>query len=228
MQQQCGRAPTGGACSSSWRSPWAARPPRPWFSCTALALEQIRRRAIPACPGARAWSRRLRSRSGCCSRAGKLLSWRAFFRVSEILLLLLAGGLLVSRHRKADRAGGAARRWSTALGLHRAARRFGRVGRLRRGAHRLSRAAGAAAGALPCRLSGSLVTVFAARSARRVAPARSTHARGQASHAGPGLLCYGRMAAHATASAIRALQWLRRRRLRVLLIVPATSAAAAG
>ena len=36
------------------------------------------------------------SRSGSCSRAASILSWRTFFRISEMLLLLLAGALLVS------------------------------------------------------------------------------------------------------------------------------------
>ena len=50
-------------------------------SCTVLALGH---------------RRRVRSRSGRCSRAARYFSWRTFFRVSEILLLLLAGALLVS------------------------------------------------------------------------------------------------------------------------------------
>ena len=38
----------------------------------------------------------VRSRSGLLQQGGRFLSWRVFFRVSEILLLLLAGALLVS------------------------------------------------------------------------------------------------------------------------------------
>ena len=32
----------------------------------------------------------------CCKLGGKILSWRLFFRVTEILLLLLAGALLLT------------------------------------------------------------------------------------------------------------------------------------
>jgi high-affinity iron transporter len=59
-----------------------------------LGAEQTGCRAVHADPGARLAGGYLTFY--LLQQGGKLLSWRAFFRVSEILLLLLAGALMVT------------------------------------------------------------------------------------------------------------------------------------
>ena len=61
----------------------------------------------------------VRSRSGLLQQGGRCLSWRAFFRVSEILLLLLAGGAARLRRRQADRARRAAAARRSSCGTRR-------------------------------------------------------------------------------------------------------------
>ena len=58
-------------------------------------LQQFSHRPVPVDPRARA-RRRVRDVLGSSSAAAARCPWRTFFRISEILLLLLAGGLLVT------------------------------------------------------------------------------------------------------------------------------------
>ena len=96
---QRARPRTGGACSSSSRSRSAARARRRSCSSTAWA-RSTRARGTSLQVLALGLAAGLADVLGCCSRAASIFSWRTFFRVSEILLLLLAGALLVSAVEK--------------------------------------------------------------------------------------------------------------------------------
>ena len=113
-------------------------------------------------------------------QGSRVLSWRTFFRVSEILLLLLAGALLVSGVERliAPRRAAAADR--SCLGHVGGSRRFGPNRRTRRVVHRLPRASGAAAADCAGALLGDRMVlpasfeaaVAAAAATRRTRPAR--------------------------------------------------------
>ncbi len=78
---------------------------------------------------------------GLLQLGGKILSWRTFFRVTEILLLLLAGALLLTAADQSRRAGPAAAPVGPAVGRVKPAVRRGRFRRVVRLSDRLAGAA---------------------------------------------------------------------------------------
>jgi high-affinity iron transporter len=166
-------------------------------------------------------------------QGSRFFSWRTFFRVSEILLLLLAGALLVSAVEKMialellppliDPM------WDTSALIDDSSR----AGGLPRGIHRLSRATCAAAYRAACRLLGVGRAAAAARVAAETGAvidgraAVAAAARSPAGADGSRLAAFGEwLRRHSRA--VQALAVDDRRRLRVLRGRPGVPAFAGG